>query len=563
MPDQSSDSTKEKTTRPDPIDISRIMFQSGQNSPRKPPPTERISSSPTTRTSMESVQTSTSTISHSRSSSTADHVHARQNKRLSLTGFPVQQPNSRSSRPASWIMSPTKPPEDVPASPEAGFLTVLASQERRVLELKDELRQAELELDRLKAHYSDHEARKKPIDTRKSTQLQPLSASLSTLETAEEDEDGSSEWVQKEMERRKTLLKGTRTSNRKVFSGSRHTRTLSLLSPEKSSFSQPFSPPEPEARRSDSISSRPPPLTRSSTTSDVCESPMRPADLPQMDGTQTKDALVRTGKQMAADLKDGLMTFFEDIRQATVGDEGGTIRAAQGQGQGRQPSRTTRGGRPGQLNRAASARTASNKNTNNDVLIDIGGAFWHEHGMGVDSSKHKANTRTASKTMNAKREATPVKTEDDDWDNWDTPIKLANSPSPSDGESTSSSQFGTRSTPLTSAGGHDPPAPSDDRTLTPRRVTTPSSAAKRDSISWPNLDKIPSNLKRTASHLMKEWEKTMSPLSPSFERVGGIVEHDSDSGLDYPSPSPREGSRSHSTSPALGGDGRVKVKKAD
>lgn len=454
-------------------------------------------------------------------------------------------------------MSPTKPQEDVPPSTEANFLTVLASQERRVLELRDELRQAELELDRLKRHYSVHEAVKKRSDIRKPTQLQPLAASLSTLETAEEDEDGSSEWMQKEMERRKTLLKGMRTSNRKVFSGSRHTRTLSLLSPEKSSFSQPFSPPESEARRSDSISSRPPPLTRSSTTSDICESPIRPADLPQMDGTQTKDALVRTGKQMAFDLKDGLLTFFEDIRQATVGDEGGTIRATQGQA--RQPSRTTRGGRPGQLNRAVSARTARNKDTSNDTLIDIGGSFWRDHGMGIDSPKHKATTRAASKTINAKREATPVKTDDDDWDNWGTPIKFADSPSPSDEESATSSQSDTGSTPLTSAGGHDSPAPSTDRMLTPRSVTTPSSASKRDSLPWPNLDKIPSNLKRTASHLMKEWEKTIGPLSPSLDKVGGSVEHDSDSGLDYPYPSPR----SQSTSPALGGDGKAKVKKAD
>ncbi|KAE9983633.1 hypothetical protein BLS_004003 [Venturia inaequalis] len=561
MPDQISDFTAEKRTCPESIDISRIMLQFGQNSPRQPAPTDRISSSPTTRTSMESVQTSTSTISHSRSSSIADHANARQNKRLSLTGFPVQLPNSRPSRPPSWIMSPTKPQDDLLSSPDGNFLTALASQERRVLELKDELRQAEHELDRLKKHYLAHEAGKKRSDIRKVTQLQPLAATLFTLETAEEDEDGSSEWMQKEMERRKTLLKGTRTSNRKVFSGSRHTRTLSLLSPEKSSFSQPFLPPESEVRRSDSISSRPPPLTRSSTTSDVCESPMRPVDLPQMDGTQTKDALVRTGKQMAFDLKDGLLTFFEDIRQATVGDEGGPIRATQGQG--RQPSRTTRDGRPGQFNRAASARSARNKDTSNDTLIDIGGSFWRDHGMGMDTPKHKATARAASKTMNAKREATPVKTDDDDWDNWGTPIKLADSPGPSDEESVTSSQSDTRSTPLTSAGGHNSPVPLTDRTLTPRSATIPSSASKRNSITWPNIEKIPSNLKRTASHLMKEWEKTIGPLSPSLDRVGGSVEHDSDSGLDYPYPSPREESRSHSSSPALGGDGKVKIKKAD
>ncbi|QDS69085.1 hypothetical protein FKW77_010091 [Venturia effusa] len=562
MADQNSESVQAKKSRPESIDISRIMLQSGQNSPRKPPPVERISSSPTTRTSMESVQTSTSTISHSRSSSTADQAYTRQNKRPSLNGFPVQQPNSRPSRPPSWIISPTSPPEDTLSSPEGNFLTVLAGQERRVLELKDELRQAELDLEKLKRHYSVHEVAKKRSDVRKVTQLQSLTASLPTLETAEEDEDGSSEWMQKEMERRKILLQGMRTSNRKVFSGSRHTRTLSLLSPEKGSFSQPLSSPEVEARRSDSISSRPPPLTRSSTTSEISGSPIRPVDLPQMDGTQTKDALMRTGKQMAFDLKDGLMTFFEDIRQATVGDEGGPIRAAP-QGQTRQPSRTTRGGRPGQLNRAASAKAGRSKDTSNDTLIDIGGSFWRDHGMGSDAPKLKAATRKASKTMSAKREATPVKADtDDDWDNWGTPIKLADSPGPSDEESANSPQSDTRSTPLTSAGGHDSPARSDHRTLTPRSVTTPISATKRESIPWPSLEKLPSNLKRTASHLMKEWEKTIGPLSPSLERMGSNIEHDSDSGLDYPYPSPRSDSRDCSASPALGG-GKSKVKKAD
>jgi len=94
MEDLALDATKK--TRPASIDISRIMLQSGQNSPRQPPPAERISSSPTTRTSMESVQTSTSStsISHSRSTSSVDN--SRQNKRLSLS-FPIQQPNSRPS----------------------------------------------------------------------------------------------------------------------------------------------------------------------------------------------------------------------------------------------------------------------------------------------------------------------------------------------------------------------------------------------------------------------------------------------------------------------------------
>jgi hypothetical protein len=36
--------------------------------------------------------------------------------------------------------------------------------------------------------------------------------------------------------------------------------------------------------------------------------------------------------------------------------------------------------------------------------------------------------------------------------------------------------------------------------------------SKRNSIPWPDLVKLsPNNLKRTASHLMKEWEKQLTP----------------------------------------------------
>ena len=35
---------------------------------------------------------------------------------------------------------------------------------------------------------------------------------------------------------------------------------------------------------------------------------------------------------------------------------------------------------------------------------------------------------------------------------------------------------------------------------------------KRTSMTWPDMTKVsPSNLKRTASHLMKEWEKQLTP----------------------------------------------------
>lgn len=67
---------------------------------------------------------------------------------------------------------------DRPPSPEKKafhdsntFLTALASQERRVLELKEELHKAETELEKLKRQWTTHEAARKRNELR---QLEPL-----------------------------------------------------------------------------------------------------------------------------------------------------------------------------------------------------------------------------------------------------------------------------------------------------------------------------------------------------------------------------------------------------
>lgn len=319
QPQPQTTQQREPPRRPESISIDTILH-SGPNSPMRPAPTERLPGSPTTRTSYESVHTSTHQLpSHSRSSSLTSTA---QSKRLSLN-FPVLPPSGRPSRPPSWSNSPVTPAESLTSPTEGNFLTVLAAQERRVLELKDELRQAEEELLKLKKHWASHESSRKRSEVRRVQQLQPLSATLPSLDTTEEDADGSSQWMRREMERRKSILSGVKTSNRKVFSGSRHTRTLSLLSPEKTTFSPAY--PHPSSRRSDE---RPHPirntLTRSSTTSDIANAIPNSDSLPQLDGDGAivqRDALLKTGKQMATDIKDGLMNFFEDIRQATVGEE--------------------------------------------------------------------------------------------------------------------------------------------------------------------------------------------------------------------------------------------------
>jgi hypothetical protein len=536
------ESAASRPRRPESITIDHLLM-SGPNSPMRPPPAGRLPASPTTRTSYESFQTASQQLpTRPRTDSVADTTQ--QAKRLSLS-FPVNGPTARPSRPPSWANSPVTPPESIASPTEpSNFLTVLATQERRVLELKEELRQAEQELEKLKRQWASQESTRKRNDVRRVQQLQPLSANLPTLDTTEEDVDGSSQWMQKEMERRKSILSGVKTSNRKVFSGSRHTRTLSLLSPEKTTFSQPF--PMPRTLDEAPGRPRPPPLTRSSTTSDIATNVANPSDesISQIDGADhPKDALLRTGKQMAADIREGLMTFIEDIRQATVGEEAVADplqKSTQSRnGVGRSSSRAStigskRGGRPGHSRSQTATAIPSGRDSRHDTLIDVGGSFWREHGIESPNSKTSKSSKRASKRI----DSTPKSSIDEEeaWDMWGTPVKhIASPPLSNSGSSLNSENPNTPSdtqdTPLSSARDGFSSVPPIDRTLAPTgfgtRASTAQKEGKRDSIPWPALVKLsPGNLKRTASHLMSEWEKSLTS-TPSGE-------HDSDSGLDYP-----------------------------
>ncbi|KAK1910666.1 hypothetical protein P3342_008546 [Pyrenophora teres f. teres] len=265
--------------------------------------------------------------SHSRSR-TVDIV--RQGKRLSLQ-FPIQ-PATRStsptsstrSRPQSWYNGSTtvRSPEPVEAASETNILAVLAAQERYVLELKEELTKAEADLNLLKSQWTRHEAMKRRTDVRKVTALEPLNTALANSPPTQYDDDGSNLWMQKEMERRKSLLNHTRTSQRKVFSGSRHLRTLSLLSPDRTD--SPALLQSLDLQDEQSPSSRPQ-LSARSTSADITRQVVTAGDHDryEMGGMPTiqREQLIRAGTQMATDFKKGLFTFIEDIRQATVGDE--------------------------------------------------------------------------------------------------------------------------------------------------------------------------------------------------------------------------------------------------
>lgn len=467
--------------------------------------------------------------SHARSKTTSHADIVRQGKRLSLQ-FPIQPAAGSSSplfsprsRPQSWVAAPSPLPSPgaQPSSPETNILAVLAAQERYVLELKEELTKAEEDLKTLKKHYALHEASKRRNDVRKVAQLQPLNTSLANIDAVHDDEDGSNLWMQREMERRKALLSNTKSSQRKVFSGSRHLRTLSLLSPDRA---YPPSFPQSADDRSDEANiKRPIPPARSSTSSDVSRQLIDVTsndrhDLGGLPNIQ-RDNILRTGKQLASDFSNGLFTFIEDIRQATVGDEAVNGAAeASGPQQSRDTSakviRNTSASRPS-LNRSASSRKSLQKKQS------IGEDFWSEHGLSEPKT-----TSVNKKTHAAKSTCTPERQTarnsdsfEEEWDNWDSPgasfvAKTTNTQNDSDESDTPSS---TAASSRASTKHHPRRHDSKNSSLaTISSASMPDTSASRDpkrnSIPWPDLVNLsPSNLKRTASHLMKEWEKQLTP----------------------------------------------------
>ncbi|KAK6339380.1 hypothetical protein TWF718_008799 [Orbilia javanica] len=195
-----------------------------------------------------------------------------------------------------------------PASDPIGFLTVLAGQERRVLELKEELLRADAELEKLKRKWALHEATRKRSESAAVEQIR-------NLELADET---------KKHARRKSI--GAVRSSRRTTTfndNTKHQRTLSLLSPngqQAHSFPQPADVDEPLKptlpRRANTVK-------ETSSNSMLYESGYEKSIYEPRTGKRIghQEALIATGKQMAEDFKEGLWTFIEDLRQATVGEE--------------------------------------------------------------------------------------------------------------------------------------------------------------------------------------------------------------------------------------------------
>lgn len=473
--------------------------------------------------------TSSVGLGHSRTSSS----NPRRPNRLSLS-FPVApSTNTESSRPLStssnnqsFPPTPSITPETTPNDP-GSFLVALAGQERRVLELKEELAKAEWELKTLKRQWASHESHKKKAEIRHVEPLQPLQSIVTGGEEAAINTRQSAE-----MDRRRAALLGNLSlpkDNRRKFSGA-HTRTLSLLSPERSNFREPR--PFPPVEDSGSETSG---LTRIATLPTMRTMPDTSQGITRISLASNRarhsyqsGGVTHGAKQIAEDVKAGLWTFLEDLRQATVGDEavnGPTSRTTL-----ESPvSKPVRNGSKGSLLGNERAKRNSNPRartwetlTGETSLMDAEGV-WPELDQPLEPS-----TRVAVKKVSRPISlAAPALDDlDDDWGSWDSPTPK----SPRWSGST------TSLTPATPSNASDenvtyvtestfPPfIPIDNNRI--KTGDEPSTPSKRDSIQWPALDKLTATnlrggLQRTMSTIMTEWEKSITPPGERADPMSG------------------------------------------
>ncbi|MCJ1480555.1 hypothetical protein MMC06_000710 [Schaereria dolodes] len=166
----------------------------------------------------------------------------------------------------------------------------------------------------MKRQWSRHEATKKRNEIQREEQLRPLPKSP-PMKFSLTDKDVLRRSM--EQERDKILHKKEKHSPRKVFAGSKHTRTLSLLSPTSSI---PCSSPK---KTSALVATQPKACTGDTRGSFVSNTIKTKRETPNnLNSTgNPKEAILETGKQMMGDFRHGIWTFIEDLRQATVGDE--------------------------------------------------------------------------------------------------------------------------------------------------------------------------------------------------------------------------------------------------
>ncbi|RPA86994.1 hypothetical protein BJ508DRAFT_94337 [Ascobolus immersus RN42] len=296
-------------------------------SPSQPPPPQSANlidfDIEPTKTSITRSQTVTYAPHNLRTQgrSYASPTETANRKRLSLS-FPIAvSPRYRTQSSESPLSPPSTGGYQLDPHDSGSFLTALAAQERRVLELRVELTKAESELNKLKRQWALHEA------TKTREEVANLEARRLGIANGDEQAKAEEQALREQMAQRK--LAAQRAVNRRSFPGSRHQRTLSLLSPQKTSAPAFPNTSEPNTTRNSGTSSPSYDAeNRASMDSVLEERPRsRPLSMIGMDALlpyptpANQENIIRTGKQLAEGFKDGMLAFWEDLRQATVGEE--------------------------------------------------------------------------------------------------------------------------------------------------------------------------------------------------------------------------------------------------
>jgi hypothetical protein len=428
-------------------------------------------------------------------------LSSRANNRLSLS-LPIQPADGdlfnfprftpTSSYPATRQASPSLDILSSASSDDSeSFLVALAAQERKVLELKEEFSRAETELQKLKRQWALHEARRNSnrsnVDA-KQMELRTMSpvASATATSSAEDDERNTKSL---ELDRRKAILAGSnnRAPRGKVISGG-HTRTLSLLSPVQSSQKPGYdtSPLNKASQGGKSLASN---AEEREVDSNSGNSVARKGRLSYQEGATTGV------KQIAEDIKLGIWSFMEDLRQATVGEEAAkeasalqAWNVAQQKG-GKNVGRRTQ---QGESVKSEVQRKLVPKQQIADILV------------GNRPSSIDANVATLLRKLQTpkkdKADTQISQSLDDDWSNWDSPTSHSESGRWSNSTSLSSHDEDSPSTQGPSVKPKDEPS------------NTASSPSKGEVIPWPDINSLtPSSIKRTATAMMKEWERSLIP----------------------------------------------------
>ncbi|RFU81246.1 hypothetical protein TARUN_993 [Trichoderma arundinaceum] len=421
--------------------------------------------------------------SFTRGRSRASPSVSRHKNRLSLT-LPVAVPlgdgprlaDSPSIMTASAVASsvpqtPLETPASLATSPSNAneFIIAIAAQERRVLELKEELAQAETELAMLKKQWASEEVYRKRSNSHRDL--------FGSSQASIDDDALVASRRSVELDRRKHILQGQTTpaqARRKVIRGG-HARTLSLLSPVRTDSVFSLN----EATQADtialpSVEQRMAQLTNPTLSKRSSWQPR----------SQQSVASVVGVPSIVEDFKLGFRAFVEDIRQITVGDEPVT-------GQPQRPISTSianaREQDTSKPNHATThARTSSNEGSSTATST---------------SSQANRTPELKPKTGRGKQFSwTPLgfdSVDDTDWSNWDSPV------------STKSARWSGST--INSSGIDDIPEKEDEEDAKPARKAETSLLSPTLEDLFPSVvhHLSPSNLKRTANNLMDEWERSL------------------------------------------------------